>query len=1324
VNDQQTAGKGDAGQPGTGSLTAPPKLWRHVLDAITDPLFFHDAQFRILLANRAYCLEAGVTEAEALGRPYWQVFPLGDGPSPGWRDAWRREDVDWSQEGVSVGAKLFLSLGYKVRDDQGAVVYALNVLRDVTEQRQTEDALQQSQAQSRLLLNTLPQKIFYKDRDCVYVSCNANFARDLGIAEDEITGHTDFDFFPQAMAEKYRADDQRLIAAGETEDIEEQYILGNRESWIHTVKTPMRDEKGEITGILGIFWDVTGIRRTAQALAESEARFRGIAESAGDAIITVDGEEGVVTSWNPAAEAMFGYGKEEVIGQVMHEIIAPPRFREAARSGMGRLVATREGPMLGRTEEEVALHKNGTEFPVEVSISAMQINGKWCATGIVRDITERKRAEALRKSKELLQTVVETAPARIFWKDRDFRYLGCNTRFAKDAGRSRPDELTGKTDFDMGWKDQAEAYRADDRVVMESGVPKLDYEEPQTTPDGSTIWVRTSKTPLRDENNQIIGLLGIYQDITEHKRATEELKNLATKYRALFESSSDAIMLLDEKGFFDCNTATLQMFRCSAYDEFVGKHPSLFSTPTQPGGQDSMSLAHERITAALRDGSNLFEWMHRRLDGTDFRAEVLLTALELGGKRVLQATVRDISEKKWMYASEEHYRRIFETAEDGLLVLNAETGMIVDANPFMARTLGFSQQEFLDKRVWELNFFKTVAANKDEFLELQRKDYARYEDLTLETAQGQTMHVEFVCNVYLAGGAKVMQCNVRDISRRNLAERESRRLSDMHTVRNRISEVFLTVLDEQMYQKVLTIVQEALKSPDGVFGYLDENGAWAVPTFTGTVWDQCKVAGKRSVFPPEIWGDASWAKAIREKCAICVNESSQLLPEDHISISRHISLPLINSDAVVGLIQVANKDSDYSQADIDLMEILGGAIAPVLDARLKVERQNAARELASKQLVQLNRMYRTISRCNETLVRASDEVELCRMMCGVLTEEGGFCMAWVGYAHLQDPDKCIELVAAAGVDEGGVEDLKRTYAGGERAQESAAATAIRTGEIKVFVDILNDDQCSFERELALRFGYSSIIAIPLKLDQNNNGVLVVCSSQSDGLTDDVIRLLIELGNDLVFGIGNLRSRAERIAILEKLERSLDHAVAAIAATVEMRDPYTAGHQRRVAKLAVAVATEMGLSSDKVEGLRVACVVHDIGKIHVPAEILSNPGGLSSAEVQMIETHSRTGWEILKGIDFPWPVAEIVYQHHERLDGTGYPRGLKGDEILLEARILAVADVVEAMTSHRPYRAALGVILGLQEISRNKGVLYDATAVDACLRLFTEKNYEF
>ncbi|PIQ45739.1 MAG: two-component system response regulator [Deltaproteobacteria bacterium CG12_big_fil_rev_8_21_14_0_65_43_10] len=193
--------------------------------------------------------------------------------------------------------------------------------------------------------------------------------------------------------------------------------------------------------------------------------------------------------------------------------------------------------------------------------------------------------------------------------------------------------------------------------------------------------------------------------------------------------------------------------------------------------------------------------------------------------------------------------------------------------------------------------------------------------------------------------------------------------------------------------------------------------------------------------------------------------------------------------------------------------------------------------------------------------------------------------------------------------------------------------------------------------------------------------------------------------------------------LNKLKIATEGIIQAMAMTIEIRDPYTAGHQRRVRDLSRAIAEDMGISKERINAIRMSSMIHDLGKIALPSEILSKPGLLTTSEFELIKTHSQIGYNILKDIEFPWPLAEIILQHHERMDGSGYPHGLSGEDILHEARIVAVADVVEAISSHRPYRPALGIDKALEEISINKNVLYDRTVVETCVKLFSDGRFE-
>ena len=217
---------------------------------------------------------------------------------------------------------------------------------------------------------------------------------------------------------------------------------------------------------------------------------------------------------------------------------------------------------------------------------------------------------------------------------------------------------------------------------------------------------------------------------------------------------------------------------------------------------------------------------------------------------------------------------------------------------------------------------------------------------------------------------------------------------------------------------------------------------------------------------------------------------------------------------------------------------------------------------------------------------------------------------------------------------------------------------------------------------------------------------------------------IRNGKDrILYFEGILEDITERKQNIARLRKTLGGAVQAIASLVETRDPYTAGHQRRVADLARAIATEMGLSGDQIDGIRIAGTIHDLGKISVPSEILTIPRKLTALEYSLIKNHPQSGYEILKDIEFPWPIARMIVEHHERINGSGYPNGLPGEDLLIESKILSVADVVEAMATHRPYRPALGIDAALSEITANRGILYDPEVVDACLRLFRDKGYQ-
>jgi len=387
------------------------------------------------------------------------------------------------------------------------------------------------------------------------------------------------------------------------------------------------------------------------------------------------------------------------------------------------------------------------------------------------------------------------------------------------------------------------------------------------------------------------------------------------------------------------------------------------------------------------------------------------------------------------------------------------------------------------------------------------------------------------------------------------------------------------------------------------------------------------------------------------------------------------------------------------------------------------------RKEAEELLSWINLELTMLGECIHAVVRATDEQSLIQEVCRIIVEVGGYEMAWVGFAE-QDEKKSVRPVGWMGKNDGFLETIDISWDDCDRGR-GPTGTAIRTGKPVVNENTKDNESILLWRDELLKRSFNSSVALPLTYEDEVLGVLTIYSKQPGTFDKSEIARLMGLANDLAYGICVLRIRIERIQAgkeielhVEKLQKALSGTIKVVASTVEVRDPYTAGHQRRVATLAKAIAAEMGLTEHQVEGIFMAGVVHDLGKIYVPAEILSKPSRLNDIEFNLIRTHSQVGYDLLKTIDFPWPIAQIVHQHHERLNGSGYHQGLSSEQILTEAKIICVADVVEAMASHRPYRPARGVDVALEHIQEESGTLYDSTAVDTCLRLFSQKGFQF
>ncbi|MGB2783880.1 MAG: HD domain-containing phosphohydrolase, partial [Atribacterota bacterium] len=378
---------------------------------------------------------------------------------------------------------------------------------------------------------------------------------------------------------------------------------------------------------------------------------------------------------------------------------------------------------------------------------------------------------------------------------------------------------------------------------------------------------------------------------------------------------------------------------------------------------------------------------------------------------------------------------------------------------------------------------------------------------------------------------------------------------------------------------------------------------------------------------------------------------------------------------------------------------------------------------SEERIKHLNLVLRAIRNINQLIFQEKDRERLITSVCNSLTATSGYYSGWI---VLLDEEGKIDTHAEAGLGEDFLPMLKQLKKG---ELTTFGQIALKQEEVVIIKDPASAcPDCPLVQVCSDR---GSVMTVRLGRDEKIYGVMSV-SIPAHFITDkEEQTLFMEAAEDISLGLNSIEMRKkldkQTLDLKEKvkeLKRAMDATIETMSKIVEAKDPYTAGHQQRVSQLATAIAKELNFSKDKVEGIKIVSLIHDIGKIGLPTEILSKPIKLSDIEFSLIKEHPQMGYDILKSVDFSYPVAGIILQHHERLNGSGYPHHLKGDEILLEACVIGVADVIEAMSSHRPYRPALGIDKALEEVSQNKGILYDPKVVDACLRLFKEKEFKF
>jgi PAS domain S-box-containing protein/putative nucleotidyltransferase with HDIG domain len=739
-------------------------------------------------------------------------------------------------------------------------------------------------------------------------------------------------------------------------------------------------------------------------------------------------------------------------------------------------------------------------------------------------------------------------------------------------------------------------------------------------------------------------------------------KELNLKER-LLDGASDSIFLHDLDGHFLYLNEAAYKDRGYEKEELLAQNLSVLPTPEFASKRGSL------LNDLMDKGEILFESAHLRKDGSVLPVEIHARTIDHGGQKLILSAARDITERKQaeeaLIKSEATLSTILKASPTGI-------GLVVDrafqwVNERLLSMTGYSREELIGRssRIFYPSEAEFKRVGEVKYRQIIKDGWAQI-DTQWQRKDGSLIEV-YLSSVALDPdnlSAGVVFA-ATDITERKRAAEELRSAAQKwRTTFDAIGDA-VCLMDSEA--KILTCNQAMADLVGRPFPEIIGRYCWDLVHGTDGPIDGCplvrmKQSGKRETLILPL--GERWLHAIVD--------------------------PILNEAGEIT-----------------------GAVHSIVDI--------TEHRRALEQIKHLNVILTAIKNMNETLLRVKSEPELFQHICDLMLDIPHNRFTWIG---LVEPGSFeVKPVAWAGHEDGYLSVIKVTWDDSPHGR-GPIGMAIKTGQPIIVDDIENDSRFRPWRQPALQRGYVSCIAFPLIHEGKALGSLNVYAEKKQVFQAEELGFLKQVAGDIAVGVRSLRQEQELVQGVIQLQIMIHQTVETMASIVETRDPYTAGHQKGVAQLAGAIAAEMSLDADRLQGLRVAGLLHDIGKMVVPAEILSKPGKLSETEFNLIKAHSQAGADILGKINFPWPVAQIVLQHHERLDGSGYPQGLAAKDILLEARILAVADVMEAMASHRPYRPALGIDKALEEISKNKETLYDGEVVAACVKLFAENGFHF
>jgi len=960
-------------------------------------------------------------------------------------------------------------------------------------------------------------------------------------------------------------------------------------------------------------------KQAEESLRVSEHQFRQIYEhtQVGIAQVSLDF---VIERANPAYCRMLGYTEEELRGKHLKDITHPEVIEENLR----KQVQLGRGEIDHYVMEKKFIHKQGhTLYGILVSNLIRNAKGKpLYFLGSVLNITDRKRAEdALLENEEKYRSLFDNSKDAILLTTPDGTILDANPAACKIFGRSLEEIRRIGRDGLVDTTDPRLHAAVKQRELKGEEMAEITMLRANGEKFSAEI---SSKIYLDAKGRRKTSM--IIRDMTERRKMEEEYRTL---FRTMLDGFAVHEIICDAQGqpidyrFLVVNPAFERMTGLKT-ENIVGR------TVLEVLPETERLWIETYGCVALTGEPAFFESYAKALDKY-FEVSAFRSAPNRFVTVFADITGRKKAEKK-LEESETLYRKLFEDHTAVKLMVNPDTGDIIDANKAAGNFYGWSREQLRQMKIQDINTLPPDEIKKE--MEKARTRKKVYFEFRHRRADGSIRDVEVFSSKIAVQGKDVLHSIVHDITERRQAEKALREQD---------------ILFKKLSFHVPGMIYQFMRRPDGTYCFLFATEA--IKDIFG-----CLPEDVREDFSPI-------AKAIFPDDLSEVINSIEYSAEQMIKweCEYRVQLPGQPVRWMLG------QSTPEKLADGSI--IWHGFNADITDKKAAEEALRASEE---KYRFLTEAMTDIVWMANIDDLRTTYVSPSIENLLGFTPEE----------RKRQSVDEQLTPESLSWALNALVEELARE----------------KQGDV--------DPTRTIERELEFYHKDGSIRWMDVVISgiRNEQGVL----TGIHGVARDVTE----------------RKHAEENLqrTLESLRKAVGATIQVMVSAVEARDPYTAGHQVRSADLARAIATEMELPPEKIDGIRMAGAIHDIGKLSVPAEILTKPTRLTDLEHSLVKEHAKRGYEMLKNVESMWPLAQIVYQHHERMDGSGYPQGLKGEDILLEARIMAVADVVESMASHRPYRASLGLEEALREIEKNKKILYDEAVVNACLRLFREKGY--